>query len=257
MKAALVTGCSAGGTGYAIVKSFQRRGFHVFATARDLSKMTGLEKLANVTLLKLEITSSDDIKAAVAAVEKSGHSLEYLVNNAGAAPCMPALDVDIAGGHAVFETNFWGTLSMCQAFVPMLIEQKGCIVTINSVNSFLYPTWMSMLIMPGDDDSSLVHTTSNASRSTDTVAGMYNAAKAAQRAMLETMRAELEPLGVRVLTVVAGALDTQIMSRQAGTFTLPEHSLYKSIEAQIRFRSEGEEKVPRMNADTFAEVSAC
>jgi len=83
MKSVLVTGCSTGGIGYSLVKSFQKRGYHVFASARTVSKMVGLGELANVTLLKLEVTSADEIKAAVAVVQESGHEFSFLVNNAG------------------------------------------------------------------------------------------------------------------------------------------------------------------------------
>lgn len=83
MKSVLITGCSAGGIGYSLVKSFQKRGYHVFASARTVSKMAGLSELSNVTLLELEVTSATNIKAAVAAVQESGYEFSFLVNNAG------------------------------------------------------------------------------------------------------------------------------------------------------------------------------
>ena len=71
---------------------------------------------------------------------------------------------------------------------------------------------------------------------------------------METLRTELEPLGVRVMTVVTGAIDTVVMTKQAGTFQLPTGSIYAAIAAQLRVRAEGEERIPRTKADVYAEV---
>lgn len=65
LKTVLITGCSAGGIGSALVSSFQKRNLHVFATARDLSKMAHLENLPDVTLLHLDPTSASSVDAAV------------------------------------------------------------------------------------------------------------------------------------------------------------------------------------------------
>jgi len=90
----LVTGCSEGGIGYALVLEFQRRGVHVFATARNLSKMSSLQGLPNVTLLSLDVTSSSSIAQAVekVAAHQNGR-LDYLINNSGSQYVMPILDV--------------------------------------------------------------------------------------------------------------------------------------------------------------------
>ena len=79
----LITGCSDGCIGSALAKSFQSRGFCVFATARESSKMTSLKNLPSITLLGLDVTSSTSIAAAVEVVkEQTGGTLDYLVNNA-------------------------------------------------------------------------------------------------------------------------------------------------------------------------------
>jgi len=225
MKSVLITGCSTGGIGYSLAKSFQARGYHVFATARNVSKMAGLDQLPNITLLQLEVTSTTDIAAAVTAVEQSGHELAYLVNNAGIAPCMPAADVDIEEGKKVFDANVWGTLAVTQAFIPLLVRDRGTIITVASINAYINPAWMSI----------------------------YSASKAAQQSLTLTMEKELRPLGVRFLTVATGVVATNVMTKQAGTFKLPANSLYKAVEALIRTRSEGEEKVPVMSPDAYAE----
>jgi len=78
----LITGCSAGGLGSAIAVAFQKRGIHVFATARDVSKMKHLSGIENITLLPLDVTSPTSIAEAAEFVKKSeigGGKLKYLV----------------------------------------------------------------------------------------------------------------------------------------------------------------------------------
>jgi 1-acylglycerone phosphate reductase len=83
MKSVLITGCSKGGIGDALAQEFYSKGLLVFATARDLSKVEHLKSLG-LTTLKLDVTSAESIKNAVAEVEAvTGGKLDFLVNNAG------------------------------------------------------------------------------------------------------------------------------------------------------------------------------
>ncbi|KAI3334606.1 hypothetical protein F4824DRAFT_501861 [Ustulina deusta] len=64
-KTVLITDCSDGGIGSGLAATFQQRGFHVFATACNLSKMRDLEGLPKVNFLALDIVKAGDIKAVV------------------------------------------------------------------------------------------------------------------------------------------------------------------------------------------------
>jgi 1-acylglycerone phosphate reductase len=139
----LVTGCSDGGIGSALALSFQQRGFHVFATARDTTKMSKLKDLANVTLLTLDVTDSKIIQAAVDAVaEKTGGALDYLVNNAGHNHFMPILDENIEETKDLFNTNVWGPLAVTQAFSPLVIKAEGSFVFVTSIAGYGTTPWM-------------------------------------------------------------------------------------------------------------------
>lgn len=92
----LITGCSHGGLGSALAIVLQQRGLHVFASARDASKLSHLKDLANMSILTLDVTKPTDIKAAVDLVTKqTGGSLNYLINNAGRNHFMPILDENL------------------------------------------------------------------------------------------------------------------------------------------------------------------
>jgi NAD(P)-dependent dehydrogenase (short-subunit alcohol dehydrogenase family) len=110
--------------------------------------MNDLASVPNVTLLQLDVTKIDSIRAArdkvrellaSEATESSsnpsfGGGLDLLINNAGIALTKPALDHPIDDIRTMFETNVFGMMSMVQEFVPLLMKgQDPCIVNVGSV----------------------------------------------------------------------------------------------------------------------------
>jgi 1-acylglycerone phosphate reductase len=142
-KTVLITGCSDGGIGSGIAVSFHECGYHVFATARDVSKMSVLENLASVTLLILDVGEPTHIANALKSVEsETGGTLDILINNAGRNHFMPVLDINIGEAKHIFDTNFWGPLAMMQAFAPLVIKAKGTVVNIGSISGHINVPYM-------------------------------------------------------------------------------------------------------------------
>ncbi|KAA8652909.1 uncharacterized protein ATNIH1004_001818 [Aspergillus tanneri] len=180
-RCALVTGCSAGGIGSALVEELHAQGLRVYATARSPAKMNHLVKLPNVTLVTLDVVDPASIAAAVDTVRQdlssSGDSLDVLINNAGQSLVYPALDTSIDEAKRLFDVNFWGVIAVTQAFTPLLQAAKngGTLVNVCSISGFLYAPWMSV----------------------------YNASKAALMSWSETLRLELQPFNIRVISLKA------------------------------------------------------
>jgi NAD(P)-dependent dehydrogenase (short-subunit alcohol dehydrogenase family) len=84
----LITGCSANGLGHALAVAFHNAGLRVLATARNTSKMAGLEELG-IECLQLDVLDQESIERCVGDVRrltgKAGGEgrLDCLVNNAG------------------------------------------------------------------------------------------------------------------------------------------------------------------------------
>ena len=97
--------------GAALAIAFQEAGLHVYATARNPSKMSRLES-ANIETLTLDILSAESIAACVAKVP----SLDILVNNAGASYSMPISDLSIGHAKQLFDINVWAQLAVTQGF---------------------------------------------------------------------------------------------------------------------------------------------
>src|SRR5262245_15815430 len=97
-KAVLVTGASTG-LGRTITERLASRGYFVYAGARKEADLRALDRLANVKALRLDVTSHDDIAAAVETVKKAGRGLDGLVNNAG----IGTLDTIVGGSEEEFD----------------------------------------------------------------------------------------------------------------------------------------------------------
>jgi short-subunit dehydrogenase len=138
-KTCLVTGCSGGGAGAALADAFKDQGYHVFATARSPSKMPqSLHEASNVTVLALDVSSSESIAAAAEVVRnQTGGKLDVLINNAGLGMNMPGLDTSIAEARKIFDSNFFGVLETIQVFSSMLVNAQGCIVNNSSMGGLV------------------------------------------------------------------------------------------------------------------------
>jgi 1-acylglycerone phosphate reductase len=137
-KSVFITGCSAGGIGAALAKAFHRQGFHVFASARDVSKMSDLKELGDdrITLVSLDVTSASSVASALQIVRhKTEDRLDYLINNSGAGSTMPFLDVDVEDAQKTFDVNLWGVFRVTQAFAPSLIAARGTIMNNCSISA--------------------------------------------------------------------------------------------------------------------------
>lgn len=232
-KTCLITGCSSGGVGPALVEVFRDQGYHVFATARTPAKVPqGLGHDPNVTILELDVTSIESIKAAATIVSnQTDGKLDVLINNAGHGLNMPALDTSMEEAKNLFDSNFFGVLQMIQAFQHMLVKAQGVIVNNSSVGAYQPFPFISTYKVYGVYLTLWLINMSVA---------MYQASKAALIAAGEGWRLELAPLGVRVITLVTGGIATKFLDNlQEVNFS--EESYYKSIKVMI---SEHPERVP-------------
>ncbi|EFQ35403.1 short chain dehydrogenase [Colletotrichum graminicola] len=201
-RSVLITGCSDGGLGAALAMAFHSAGLHVYATARDISKMKNLAA-SGIETLELDVTSPSSIASCVGKLP----SLDILVNNAAAMLTMTAADVSIEEAKKVFDTNLWGAVQMCQAFLPLIIESKGIIVNHTSI--------ASVLPVPGG--------------------AAYAASKAAMSMYSAILRMEVESFDVQVIDLKTGTVGpTNLINnnytrtaKHADDSVLPEGSCYQ------------------------------
>lgn len=206
----LITGCSDGGLGAGLALAFHNAGLHVYATARNPTKMTNLEALG-IQILTLDVLSDESISACVKKIPQ----LDILVNNAGAAYSMPFSDLNISEAKKLFDLNVWSYLAVTQAFLPLLLESKGMIVNHTSSGSLLTIPFQSA----------------------------YNASKSAMARFSDTQRLELEPFGVKVIDLKTAAVKSNIINNQmeAKKPALPKDSIYQPGKGKIEKWLRGDE----------------
>ncbi|KAH7383956.1 hypothetical protein BKA66DRAFT_492120 [Pyrenochaeta sp. MPI-SDFR-AT-0127] len=202
---ALVTGCGRGGIGEALVTEYSRKGLHAIATVLPSEASDHLTE-AGITFFALDVTSEKSILELKANIQKlTGGNLHVLVNCAGIAYTMTAIDTDVAAVQRMFDINVFGPMRMVHHFHGMLIEAKGSIVNIGSIGG----------VIPYLYGSS------------------YNATKAALAHWGNTLRVEMAPFDVRVITVISGEVSTNILKNDAHR-ELPEGSYYSPLADEFK-----------------------
>jgi NAD(P)-dependent dehydrogenase (short-subunit alcohol dehydrogenase family) len=183
-KTVLITGCSSG-IGRASARAFLDEEWEVFATARDEADIEDLAA-SGCRTDELDVTSMQDINRVVDRIREETERLDCLVNNAGFAQYGPLEDVPVSRLRDQFDVNVYGPHRLTRAVLPMMRAQEdGTIVNISSVQG--------MLSVPG--------------------AGPYAGSKFALEAMSDALRAEVQDLGIDVVVVQPGPVQTNFGDR--------------------------------------------
>ncbi|KAI1046601.1 hypothetical protein LB505_010659 [Fusarium chuoi] len=211
-RSVLVTGCSQGSAGNALALQFAAQGFRVFATARSLKTLSNLAE-AGIEILVLDVTKPESIAAVKSQIaSRTGGSLDILFNNAGALYEAPAIKADAARVRSLFDTNVFGLMEMVTAFTPLLLA---------SVHSGHEPI--------------IINVASVLARLPSPFTSAYNATKAAVAAYSDTLRLEVHPLGIRVVTLYMGEVSTPLMTTDNINFG--SESIYRDAEAAVKQRT--------------------
>lgn len=207
----LITGCSSG-IGWALADEFHRCGYCVVATARQVETLQSLKEKGMVTKT-LDVTNPEQIQSVLADIQQAYGRLDVLVNNAGYGLFAPLLDVSAAQLAQQFETNLFAPLQLIQTAAPLMrSHNSGLIINIGSISGII-PTPFS---------------------------GAYASSKAALHCLSDVLRMELEPFGIRVMTVQPGAIQSGFgdAARQRTEANLDLQSWYAELEETIRARAE-------------------
>src|SRR6476619_1352605 len=129
-KVSLVTG-AARGLGKAIADRLAANGSTVYYSDRD-----EIEVGPNGRPLRLDVTSAEDIAAAVRHIEAEAGRLDILVNNAGINTLTHRVTIDQfprAEWDRILAVDLTGVYEVSRAFVPLLRRQRGRIINIASI----------------------------------------------------------------------------------------------------------------------------
>ena len=137
-KVALVTGASQG-IGEAIAKMLAKQGALVVCAARTEAKLNAVAEAirtegGKADVVVMDLSSTESIKAAVAATVERHGAIHILVNNAGITRDKLLIQMKEEDWDAVIDTNLKGAYTAIQAATkPMMKQRWGRIVNIASV----------------------------------------------------------------------------------------------------------------------------
>jgi NAD(P)-dependent dehydrogenase (short-subunit alcohol dehydrogenase family) len=194
MKSAVVTGVSTGiGKGTAAV--LLRNGWRVFGSVRKFrdAELLRREFGESFSPLVFDVENDGEILAAAAEVRflLQGRTLSGLVNNAGGSFIDPLLVQSVADFRKQIETNLVGLFAVTRAFTPLLgadpglTGTKGRIVNVSSIGGKMGPPFL----------------------------GAYSAAKHGVEGLSESLRRELQLIGIDVIIVGPGSVKTAIWDK--------------------------------------------
>lgn len=153
MKNVLITGANRS-IGLEITKQLSKQGLFVYLGTRELQKGNAVVKqlnedgFQNIKAIQIDVTNPDSILAAKNIVEKEQGKLDILINNAGISGEFPqnASDTNIKDIQNVFDTNFFGVISVTQAFLELLKKSESPRISnitsgLGSLTLHSDPTW--------------------------------------------------------------------------------------------------------------------
>jgi NAD(P)-dependent dehydrogenase (short-subunit alcohol dehydrogenase family) len=214
-KIALITGSS---SGFGLLTSVElaKDGFRVVATMRDLGRRERLDQAAEAAgvasqldIRLLDVTNFEAIPAMVDAVVRDHGRLDVLVNNAGFPVAGFAEDITLEELRRQFETNFFGAVAMTKAVLPTMRRQRsGHIIQVSSIAGLHGSVTVSS----------------------------YSASKHALEGWSESLRLEVNALGIKVVLVEPGAFQTDIWTRGAVMGEKATKEASPNIQRSLRMR---------------------
>ena len=182
----LVTGAT-GGIGKAIALSLATRKMTLGLVGRDAIRLQALATQIRRTPLRAEVfrsdlTDDDDIRRLQSDLKQRLGSCDLLVHAAGIFRMGPIAQAPVDDLDQLYRTNLRASYVLTQALLPMLSDSRGQIVFINS----------SAGLMPRAEVAA------------------YAASKHALKALADCLRAEVNCLGIRVLSVYPGRTATPL-----------------------------------------------
>lgn len=177
-KTILISGCSTG-IGRDAALALSKRGHLVIASCRKSKDVDQLISQGIETVL-MDVSSPESIEKAFSDVlMKTNGKLDVLINNAGYGQAGALEDVSFQHLYQQFATNVFGLMELTRKAIPVMRHQmQGRIINISSL--------LGMVSLP--------------------FRGAYNASKYAVEGISDTLRLELKPSGIRVITVIPGPI---------------------------------------------------
>lgn len=183
---ALITGATRG-IGLAIARALAAESCNLILTARDAPALARVSRELASAKIKIlshpcDVRDPHSVDALFRSTRQTFKRLDILINNAGIAhPNFPIEKLPLPIWKDVLDTNLTGTFLIIQAALAIM-KRGGTIVNNLSI--------AATRVFPGS--------------------AAYNASKHGALGLTSTLREELRPKGIRVISLLPGATNTDI-----------------------------------------------
>jgi short-subunit dehydrogenase len=185
-KVVLITGASSG-IGKTTADYLMKKGFHIYGTSRKALGNIEVNEASDaltggfLRMIPMDVTNEESVDNAInTVIEKEGH-IDVLVCNAGAGVAGSVEDVSMEEARTQFDINFFGTLRVIKAVLPLMRDQGyGKIIAVSSVAGVISIPYQAH----------------------------YSSSKYAVEGLAEALRYEVAPFGIKVCLVEPGDTKT-------------------------------------------------
>jgi len=186
----LITGCSSG-IGKCVATGLAKRGYRVFATARNPKDVESL-LAQGLESIHLDLDNSKSINNAVNEIlVRTDGQLYALFNNGAYAQPGAVEDLSRDTLRKQFETNLFGTHELTNCIIPVMRKQGyGRIIQNSSV--------LGLVALP--------------------YRGAYNATKFALEALTDTLRLELNKTNIHISLIEPGPIESLFRKNSYNAF---------------------------------------
>lgn len=217
-KVILLTGASSG-IGYSLAKSLPKENCSLALISRNEKKLNDLlTELKNVRIkisaYLCDVGNIDEVRNSYQQIINDFGKIDIAILNAGTSHRLDIKNYSSEIAREIFNVNVFGIINFVEQLLPDFIERKeGMIVGVSSLaESRGFPK-----------------------------SGFYNASKSAASLMLESLRIELKPFNVKVLTVKPGFVRTAMTDKNE--FQMP---FLMDVEKAVQIIIEGIKKEKRI-----------
>jgi short-subunit dehydrogenase len=189
-KVILLTGASSG-IGLALAEELSKQKCKLAILARRKDRLDQLaDKLKNngseILPIKCDVTSQSDLKNSINIIKEKFGDIDIAILNAGTSKRVLAENAEPSAGKEIFDVNVFGIINFVTELVENFkVRRNGIIVGVSSLSD-----------VRGFPKS-----------------GLYCASKSAASTFLESLRVELSPFNIKVLTVKPGYVKTPMTDK--------------------------------------------
>jgi len=227
-KVILITGASSG-MGKLTASYLADNGYIVYAGTRENHPESNED---NIRPIYIDVSKVESIKSAVSTIIEEEGKIDVLVNNAGYGLLATIEEGTDEEMFNQFDVNVFGLIKMTREVLPHMREAKSGVII--NISSFLGKMGLPLL-------------------------AHYNASKYAVEGIVDSLRFEVAPFGIRVHSIQSGLFGTNFVKNGlvANSKTTSEDSPYKELVAHfvpIVAQAINEGPSPQPIADAVKEI---